>query len=65
MSRNADDLALVAQVSSGLAALQNDDGSWLVTGVYGGASAPADSSTIDITSEFVALQSFMAQVPIV
>ncbi len=54
---------LTGQVSKGLAALQNDDGSWLVTGVYGGATADADSATIDITSEFVALQSFMAQIP--
>jgi hypothetical protein len=56
-------LALVNQVVATLVSLQNDDGSWLVTGVYGGATAPADSVTIDITSEFVTLQSFMAQVP--
>ncbi len=65
LSRAPEDLALVEQVSSGLAALQNDDGSWLVTGVYGGASAAADSLTLDITSEFVALQSFMGVLPLV
>lgn len=63
MTHNPEDLELVATVAASLKALQNDDGSWLVTGVYGGATAPADSATIDITSEFVALQSFMAQVP--
>jgi hypothetical protein len=62
MTKAPEDRALVEAVMRGLAALQNDDGSWLVTGVYGGASAEADSATIDITSEFVALQSFMAQV---
>lgn len=65
LSRDPEDLALVEQVSSGLAALQNDDGSWLVTGVYGGASAAADSLTLDITPEFVALQSFMGVLPLV
>jgi len=62
MTKAPEELALVGAVARGLAALQNDDGSWLVTGVYGGASAEADSATIDITSEFVALQSFLAQV---
>jgi hypothetical protein len=63
LSRQPADLELVQQVTDGLCALQNDDGSWLATGVYGGASAEADSVTIDVTSEFVALQSFMAEVP--
>lgn len=62
MSKAPEDRALVDAVTQSLKALQNDDGSWLVTGVYGGATAEADSATIDITSEFVALQSFMAQV---
>ncbi len=64
-SRAAEDLELVHQVSSGLIALQNDDGSWLATGVYGGATAEADSVTLDVTSEFVTLQSFMGMVPVV
>lgn len=63
LSRDPADLALVHQVSTGLAALQNDDGSWLATGVYGGASAEADSVTLDVTSEFLALLSYMSQVP--
>lgn len=62
-SKDATQLELVHEVARNLGTLQNDDGSWLVTGVYGGATAPADSVTLDITSEFVALQSFMAQVP--
>lgn len=65
LSRAAEDLELVHQVSAGLMALQNDDGSWLATGVYGGAAAEADSVTIDVTSEFVTLQSFMGTVPVV
>lgn len=52
--------AIAASVAAGLAALQNDDGSWLATGVYGGAGAEADSVTIDVTAEFVTLLGFMA-----
>jgi len=65
LSRAPEDLALVEQVVAGLGALQNDDGSWLATGVYGGANAAADSVTLDVTSEFVTLQSFMGSVPVV
>ena len=65
LSRAPEDLALVEQVVAGLGALQNDDGSWLATGVYGGANAAADSVTLDVTSEFVTLQSFMGLVPVV
>ena len=63
--RAAGDVGLVHQVAAGRLALQNDDGSWLATGVYGGAAAEADSVTIDVTSEFVTLQSFMGTVPVV
>ncbi len=55
--------ALAATVSQGLRALQNDDGSWLATGVYGGAAAAADDVTLDVTAEFVTLQSWMGLVP--
>jgi hypothetical protein len=54
---------LVEAVTAGLAALQNDDGSWLATGEYGGSQAPADSATIDVTSELAALLSYMSQAP--
>lgn len=63
LSRDSEDRKLVDAVAAGLTALQNDDGSWLATGVYGGAGAEADSVTIDVTSEFLALLSYMAQVP--
>jgi len=55
----------VEQVVAGLGGLQNGNGSWLATGVYGGANAAADSVTLDVTSEFVTLQSFMGLVPVV
>lgn len=64
-SRAPEDLALMEAVVGGLTALQNDDGSWLATGVYGGASAASDSVTLDVTSEFVTLQSFMGLTPLV
>lgn len=51
---------LSAEVSKGLCALQNGDGSWLATGVYGGDAAEADSVTIDVTAEFATLQAWMA-----
>jgi hypothetical protein len=56
------DRELSATVASGLCALQNDDGSWLASGVYGGGSATADSVTIDVTAEFATLQSYMGLV---
>lgn len=63
LTRDAGQRQLVEAVTAGLSALQNDDGSWLATGVYGGAGAEADSVTIDVTSEFLALLSYMAQIP--
>lgn len=59
LSKDPADLELAATVARGLCALQNDDGSWLATGVYGGSSAEADSITIDVTGEFAILQSYM------
>jgi hypothetical protein len=63
LSRDPAELELVEAVTAGLAALQNDDGSWLATGEYGGSQAPADSATIDVTSELAALLSYMSQAP--
>jgi hypothetical protein len=57
----AGDHALSATVAQGLCALQNGDGSWLATGVYGGESAEADSVTIDVTAEFATLQAFIGK----
>jgi len=62
LSRDPADRELASTVAKGLCALQNDDGSWLATGVYGGASADADSVTIDVTAEFATLQSYMGLV---
>jgi hypothetical protein len=62
LSQRDEDRDLVHAVIDGLGALQNDDGSWLATGVYGGARAEADSVVIDVTSEFVALQASMGLV---
>jgi hypothetical protein len=55
----AGDHALSATVASGLCELQNGDGSWLATGVYGGETADADSVTIDVTAEFATLLAYM------
>lgn len=55
----AGDLDLSATIVDGLCALQNGDGSWLATGVYGGETADADNVTIDVTAEFATLQAFM------
>lgn len=55
----AGDHELSATVAAGLCALQNGDGSWLATGVYGGETADADSVTIDVTAEFATLQAFI------
>jgi hypothetical protein len=54
----AGDAVLSATVAEGLCALQNGDGSWLATGVYGGETAEADSVTIDVTAEFTTLQAY-------
>ncbi len=62
LSRHPADFELSATVAHGLCALQNGDGSWLATGVYGGESANADSVTIDVTAEFAILQSHMGLV---
>jgi hypothetical protein len=51
--------ALSTTVADGLRALQNGDGSWLATGVYGGEIAAADSVTIDVTAEFATLLAYM------
>ena len=55
----AGDWELSATVADGRCALQNGDGSWLATGVYGGETADADSVTIDVTAEFATLLAYM------
>jgi hypothetical protein len=62
LTRDPMDRELAETVADGLCALQNDDGSWLASGVYGGESAAADSVTIDVTAEFATLQSYMGLV---
>ncbi|BDC53015.1 hypothetical protein F183_A53300 [Bryobacterales bacterium F-183] len=62
VSADPADRILSREVSKGLCALQNGDGSWLATGVYGGDTAEADSVTIDVTAEFATLQGWMALV---
>lgn len=62
LSRRAEDAALVDAVVEGLAALQGGDGSWNGEGVYD-PEPPAGNAVarIDVTSEFAALLSLMAE----
>lgn len=61
LSGREEDRALVKAVADGLRALQCGDGSWNSEGVYEAQPSQDPVARIDVTSEFVALLSLMAE----
>jgi hypothetical protein len=62
-SHSPDDALLMEKVIDGLCALQCGDGSWNAEGVYEAQPSAEAGPRIDVTSEFVALLSFMEKTP--
>jgi hypothetical protein len=61
LSGRKEDAALAAAVVDGLSALQCGDGSWNAKGVYEENPSDAAVARMDVTAEFVALLSLVAQ----
>jgi len=62
MTRESRDRELAHAVIDGLRAIQGQDGSWNVAGVYSAEPAEDSEPLLDVTSEFVALQGSMGLV---
>jgi hypothetical protein len=63
LSHSPDDASLMERVIDGLCSLQCGDGSWNAEGVYEAQPSANAGPRIDVTSEFVALLSFMEKTP--
>ena len=63
LSHSPDDALLIEKVIDGLCGLQCGDGSWNAEGVYEAQPSADAGPRIDVTSEFVALLSFMEKTP--